>query len=313
MKTVFRSTVLALLVVAASAIPAAAQDAIVPDDFATINAAVAGAADGDASGTIDIFVRAGTYVENVFVRRDAIALTGEDATTTTIQGTGVRDTVSVRADDTLIEGFTVVASGAFDSIDIQRSTGTVVQGNLLTGGGSGVRVSRSRSVQVSDNEVFGTSQEGIKFDRSRRGVVMANFVHDNVGEGISFDDSGRMRVQLNDVMSNGSNGIRDRAGSRSLFRSNQSIGNGGNGFDVEDSSANVLDGNTASGNLSNGLRMKGTSDHLVTLNAFTDNVEWGIRRENWLNDDFDGAAAGVQDPPGDNDVSGNGMGGVRED
>ena len=58
--------------------------------------------------------------------------------------------------------------------------------------------------------------------------------------------------------------------------------------------------------------MEETASSLITGNRFTDNREWGIRRKDWQADDFS-SAAGVQSPPGDNDVSGNGNGGVRND
>lgn len=310
----FTSNVIAAtLTAAALSLPAAAQDAVVPDDFATINSAVANASDGDLDGTISILVRAGTYLENVRVRRDAIALTGEDVATTIIQGNGLRDTVTVRADGTRIEGFTVVASGAVDCIDLRQASGTVISGNQLTGGGSGVRGTRARSVEVSDNDISGTSQEGIKFDNSSGALIRGNSVHDNVGEGIDFATSTRMRVLSNDVTNNASNGIRDRDGSGNVYRRNLSSGNGDNGFDLENSSGDLLANNTASNNVSNGLRMKDTADNLITQNAFIDNGEWGVRRENWLDDDFDRSVAGVQDPAGDNDLSGNVNGELRED
>ena len=56
-----------------------AVDAIVPDDFATISAAVLGATDVDSSGVVEIMVRAGTYNENVRIERSDLALLGEDA------------------------------------------------------------------------------------------------------------------------------------------------------------------------------------------------------------------------------------------
>ena len=39
----------------------------------------------------------------------------------------------------------------------------------------------------------------------------------------------------------------------------------------------------------------------------------GVRREAWFNDDWDGSQAGVQNPPGNNDLSGNDDGPIRED
>ena len=51
---------------------------------------------------------------------------------------------------------------------------------------------------------------------------------------------------------------------------------------------------------------------LVTMNQLVNNTEWGIRRENGSNDDFS-SAPGIQRPAGDNNLSGNGNGPLRND
>lgn len=292
---------------------ASAQDAIVPDDFPTISAAVAGAVDVDGNGIVEIFVRAGIYQETVIINRDDLALEGEDPATTAIDGLPAADTVQIRGDDVSVDGFTIFASGVFDSVDVQQVSGGTIQGNVLSGGASGIAANRVRGTVVADNEVTGTTLEAIKVDRGRQVLVLSNNVHDNAGEGIDVRRSNRIRVQSNLVTNNGSNGIRDVQSSRNLYVGNQSLGNNNEGFIIEQSSANRLLGNTSSQNVENGLRMKDTDNHLVSMNAFTDNGSFGVRRENWLNDDFDRSLPGVQDPPGDNDLSGNADGPLRED
>jgi hypothetical protein len=53
----------------------------VPDDYSTIQEAVDAANSGDT-----IFVRAGTYNETVTIRKDGLTLTGENQSTTVIDG-----------------------------------------------------------------------------------------------------------------------------------------------------------------------------------------------------------------------------------
>jgi parallel beta-helix repeat protein len=306
-------TIAIAMLFGAGPLAAGAQDATVPDDFASVSAAVAGAADTDGDGTVEIFVRAGLYNEDIQILRSDLDLAGEDRNSTVIQGSGARDTLQVRARRVSISGFTVTSGGIFDSIDINRSAAVTVQDNVLTGGASGVSVDRSQLVTVADNEVFGTSREAINLDRCSRVTVLGNFVHDNLDEGVTVDACQRSRIQSNLVTDNGGNGIRDRASSLNSHVGNRSLRNNQEGFILEDTTGNRLTGNTSAENLENGIRMRGTSSTLVSANAFTDNGNWGVRREDWLDDDFDGSVAGVQDPPGNNDLSGNANGPLRED
>jgi parallel beta-helix repeat protein len=310
-----KNSILAAAVAAALGVPlvAGAQDAIVPDDFGSISAAVGGAADADGDGTVEIFVRAGSYSETLQITRSDLSLEGEDRNTTIIVGPGTRDTIQVRARRVSISGFTVTSGGTFDSIDINRSAQITIQDNVVTGGGSGVSVDRSQVVTVADNEAFGTTLEAINLDRCSRVNVLSNFVHDNQDEGITVDVCQRSRVQANVVTDNGGNGIRDRGSAQNSHVDNESLRNNDEGFIVEDSNALRLIGNTASQNSENGIRMRNTRNTLVSANAFTDNGNYGVRREDWFNDDWDGSQAGVQNPPGNNDLSGNDDGPIRED
>jgi parallel beta-helix repeat protein len=294
-------------------IVANAQDAIVPDDFGSISAAVAGAADSDGNGTVEIFVRAGSYSETFTITRSDLSLQGEDRDTTIILGPGTRDTIQVRGRRVSISGFTVTSGGVFDSIDVNRSAQITVEDNVLTGGASGVSVDRTQVGSIADNEVFGTTQEAINLDRCSRINVLSNFVHDNQDEGITIDACQRSRIQANVVTDNGGNGIRDRGSVRNSHVANQSLRNNDEGFIVEDSNALRLVGNTASQNDENGIRMRNTRNTLVSTNAFTNNGNYGVRREASFNDDWDGSQAGVQNPPGNNDLSGNDDGPIRED
>ena len=292
---------------------AGAQDAIVPDDFGSISAAVAGAADNDGDGTVEIFVRAGSYSETLQITRSDLSLEGEDRNTTIIVGPGTRDTIQVRAQRVSISGFTVTSGGTFDSIDINVSAQITIQDNVVTGGGSGVSVDRSQVVTVADNEAFGTTLEAINLDRCSRVNVLSNFVHDNQDEGITVDACQRSRVQGNVVTDNGGNGIRDRGSVQNSHVDNESLRNNDEGFIVEDSNALRIIRNTASQNNENGIRMRNTRNTLVSANAFTNNGNYGVRREAWFNDDWNGSQSGVQNPPGNNDLSGNDDGPIRED
>jgi len=303
------------LALAGFSAPAFAQDAIVPDDFATIQQAVLGAVDLDGSGTVEIFVRAGTYAENVLIQRSSLELAGEGAASTTIQGSGLGDALRVQdADFVTIKGFRVSNAGFGSAIELQRTDGCAISSCTAVGAQDGITANNSTNAQISSNECSGNAHSGIKLGRSSGNTVSLNDCHDNLSQGVDLAGSNGNVVSDNVLTGNGSNGLRVRFGTGNQILGNTSTGNLDNGFFMRRNVVgNVLMSNTASGNLSNGLRMRGTTANLITLNSFTGNVEFGVRRRNWTADDFDGAAGGVQDPAGDNDLSGNGKGPLRED
>ena len=73
----------------------------VPDDYPTIQEAINNAADGDT-----IFVRSGTYYENVVVDK-AVSLTGENVEGTVIDGGGSGSVVMIAANGVNVSGFTI--------------------------------------------------------------------------------------------------------------------------------------------------------------------------------------------------------------
>ena len=92
----------AIIIVAA--VPATLAGAIitVPDDYPTIQAAISAASPGDT-----VYVRAGTYYENVTIDK-SLTLQGEDRSTTIIDGTKTGDVIYVTASNVTISGFKVI-------------------------------------------------------------------------------------------------------------------------------------------------------------------------------------------------------------
>lgn len=268
-----------------------AQDAIVPDDFATIQGAVNGAVDADGDGTIEIFVRAGTYHENVLVQRSRLSLAGESAATTTIQGSGLVDTLRVeRANRVEISGFLVTNTGTADGIEFQR-----------------VRFGSIHDCVTSGN------RDGITINRNDSTHVFHNLSRQNTDTGIQVAGSLNCVVDSNVSQQNGSHGFRLRASTATVLSSNSSTGNVQDGYRVENASGSELSNNTASQNLQSGLRIRDTSNNLFSQNTLVQNGQWGIRTRDSVGDDFDGSAAGVQGPIGDNTVAGNANGALRQD
>ncbi|MFN0242465.1 MAG: nitrous oxide reductase family maturation protein NosD [Planctomycetota bacterium] len=304
-----------LSVLALTSVPAFAQDVIVPDQFTTIQAAVNGATDVNGNGTVEIFVRNGNYAENVFVQRSNLSITGQSNTGTIVQGAAIRETFRVQNSASVtLRTLRIANVGTQDAIELQRTTGCRIDGNVVTNGLDGIVVNRSVATTVTGNESFGNLGTGIRLARSRETQVASNNCHDNASHGVDLSSSILNTISGNTLRANGSNGLRLTASRDNTIETNTATANLDNGFRIEDgSSANTLRSNTGSNNRENGLRMRDTANNLVTLNTFQQNGEYGIRRRDWSNDDFNGGVAGVQNPLGDNVVSGNVLGSLRED
>jgi parallel beta-helix repeat protein len=103
---------------------------MVPDDYSTIQEAINAAYDGDS-----IFVRAGTYCENVVVNK-TVSLCGESRATTIIDGNETGDCVHVTAGGVKICDFTIRNGGArpgtaYSSVRLSSSGNSIINNDLL--------------------------------------------------------------------------------------------------------------------------------------------------------------------------------------
>ncbi|MHC1574330.1 MAG: S-layer protein domain-containing protein [Candidatus Methanogasteraceae archaeon] len=78
----------------------------------------------DAEPGDTIYVHAGTYVENLVVRK-SLTLVGENRSTTVIDGDGSADIIRVRADGCTITGFTIVGADDCEWAEKTLATGEV--------------------------------------------------------------------------------------------------------------------------------------------------------------------------------------------
>jgi parallel beta-helix repeat protein len=192
---------------------------IVPDDYERIQWAIGNASMGDT-----IYVRAGTYYENVTVNK-SVFLVGEDRDSTIVDGNETGSVISITADNVSIEGFTIKRSGSSsynsgifvdrsDGNDISRNTITnnnyginlyyssdnLISGNTITDNNDGVSLYSSISNEVSDNNVT-DNYDGIIFYYSTLNVVSCNTIIEN-HYGVLLYDSSRNVVFHNNFVSN---------------------------------------------------------------------------------------------------------------
>ena len=117
----------------------------VPDEYPTIQIAINYAREDDA-----VFVRKGTYYENIVVNK-TIKLVGDGWETTAIDGQRTGNVVTVIASNVLMSGFTVRNgnNGICGS-----ATGTTYQRNLIRNNGYGVYLLDCESNNLSDNTII---------------------------------------------------------------------------------------------------------------------------------------------------------------
>jgi parallel beta-helix repeat protein len=311
-----RAICLTAAVIVLPAGAAFSQDAIVPDDFATIGAAVQGATDQNGNAVIEIFVRAGTYNENLLIRRSDLRIEGENRATTIIRGTGPASTI--RVENTFgvwIRHVTVTSSGVLGhGVDLSRAHGGRIEDCVIGGNLNGIAMRRATGNTVIDCEVLDNRSTGIKVNAESHGAILSvNMIFRNGNHGIDAIFSDGVTISGNVSEENGDNGCRFGGGTACNVVSNRFDRNGGRGIFTGRAARNFILNNVCNANLSDGIRIRETSQYLISGNAFTNNMEFGIRRRDWDEDDWDAGTGGVQDPPGANDVTGNVQGGVRSD
>lgn len=163
----------------------------VPDDYAAIQSAINAASPWDR-----VFVKAGTYYENVVVNK-TISLVGESMATTIIdaKGQGNVITVSTGADRTIMEGFTVQNSGYLkDGIEV-HGLNITVRNNVIRNNWVGIRTWESSHPVFSENQVVNNSRgiwilstsnaklrnnnmSGSQFDLYVAGGKLSDYIHD---------------------------------------------------------------------------------------------------------------------------------------
>jgi parallel beta-helix repeat protein len=187
-KTVALLVVWLFLCASCMAIVSANADAdgiVVPDDYSSIQAAV----DATSEGSV-IFVRSGTYYENVAVNK-SLSLVGENCEDTVIYGNwseGYLRPISIMHDGVGVFGFAL--ADAYSGVSILNVDNCRIEGNKFVNNRYGVTVGSG-----SGNCVVGNSFESTKFGayaiqltRASDTIIEGNDISD-VSVGIAVTDT----------------------------------------------------------------------------------------------------------------------------
>jgi parallel beta-helix repeat protein len=206
-----------------------AKTIVVPDDFSSIQGAVANASDGDT-----IYVKSGNYsgpINQSMVIDKTVSIIGEDPKNTVLNLTppwvfvgwsGVAEmyaynsSIKIEADNVLVQGITINSVGVGQGAQIYTTGhGTKLVGNTITTGlylgGSNENITQNNLTQTvlcsgSNSSVYGNTVT--ETELSIRGQGFAYTVYDNVlvdGSGISV--YGTQNIVYNNTVTNCREGI----------------------------------------------------------------------------------------------------------
>jgi nitrous oxidase accessory protein NosD len=166
---------------------------VVPDDYPTIQEAINHANAGDT-----VFVRSGTYFENVVVNK-RVSLIGEDLSTTIIDGMNKDLTVWVQSSNVSVSGFTIAHGDYYDvavygephSGMFPGLRGVVIKDNLICNTSWGIGSVALLWCRFEGNVIQSIQHAGLEMQYCRFNTV--------VGNNISGCQTGVLLLHIDDV------------------------------------------------------------------------------------------------------------------
>jgi parallel beta-helix repeat protein len=209
-----------------------------------------------------------------------------------------------------LAGHSITGTGSGAGIDDGAGHDRVrVHNGTISGFVFGVHLFESDSSQLADLTIK-SNLDGIKIERSRRVEIDRTFVFASVANGIEVTFSDRVTVRDTSVTSSGLGGIVDRFNIDSRYEGNTMIGNGGPGLVVNRTENARLDRNLSIFGASSGIELTGTEGARLTRNGVVGNASDGIsidRPGNTLtsNEAYGNGGFGIAAPDGTIDRGGN--------
>lgn len=271
--------------------------------FSSVNAAIRASANGDT-----ILVYAGTYYEKNITVNKKLLLKGIGHPV--LDGEKKYEVISVKANGSVIDGFTIVHSGVssiedMGGIKIYDSRDVVIQNNILEDtffgiyvqygknctvqnnqlvsynleeqqSGNGIHCWKSDSLRIIGNRITG-HRDGIYFEFVTNSVIWLNTSFKNIRYGLHFMFSHNDAYIANNFRNNGagvavmfSHGVKMYS---NVFEENW--GDAAYGLLLKEISDSYIDGNTFIKNTS-GIYMEGASRIHMQKNLFKNNG-WGMK------------------------------------
>lgn len=268
----------------------------VPSEYATIQAAIDAASEGD-----HIVVNDGIYEEHLIIDKGITLESVNGADYTTITGSLGFHTIWVQAPDVTIHGFNLSGQRGVDLAGIYFDQGadrgrvyasdcgtnpdgvieeynvlvtdadhiTVSGLECLNRGRSGIHADGTNNSSFSDNQLRGSGFEGIYLSHAYETILLNNVTNDNGRTGIEVVSSERTSVKHNDCSQN--------------FNESLPFPNASNGIIVRDSYGTDVEGNTCHNNQGSGIFVTASEDTLILANELYGNNWRGGRINQTLN------------------------------
>ncbi len=157
---------------------------VVPDDYSTIQEAINAANLGDT-----VYVRAGTYYENIVVNK-TLSLIGEDRETTIIDAGGAATTIEIVCSSVIFKGFCV--RNALSGIEIRGTVENIIQNNIVTNNRIGIwiltacRASYGENHIIADN-IVANNMYGLRLSGCENNKIFGNKIENNTEIGIDLE------------------------------------------------------------------------------------------------------------------------------
>jgi len=258
------------------------------EDYTTIQDAIDNAEDDDI-----IMVREGIYVENVVVSK-TLSLLGNGSGSTTIDGGGNGDVVTVSADRVSLSGFTITnssnqSSGVFSSKDHGSFEALKVTGNrhgiyllnaqentigycdVSTNTKVGVRLEFSNKTIITRNSLK-RNEDGVSLYASSSNHILENAIQENTDDGIDIDPGSTFNHVANNTVVGNPFGIICTTAPNNTIVDNTVQYNGYFGIGLYlDSHDSTITGNTASLNSGFGIAIHASNNSLISGNIIGQN------------------------------------------
>ena len=185
------------------------QTTIVPDDYPNIGWAIGNASEGDT-----IFVKSGTYYENLQIDK-SLALIGEDKKTTIIDGGKDRTVIQINRDLVSITGLTIrngesslsfVPMGGA-GIRLSNADYCNISGNTISANDYGIDLKASHNNNIFNNNITDNWFAGVYLDLSSNNNISENTITSNRYSGVSIHESCQSNLVIGNIVTNNNDGV----------------------------------------------------------------------------------------------------------
>lgn len=228
---------------------AGSKTIVVPDDYVSIQAAIAGASEGDT-----IFIKRGVYVENPVVNK-SVSLVGEDRAATVIDVTAG---LKVESNNVVISGLTIYDGWRGISLSANCCR---ISGNKFTDATNGLVVFGCEN-NITGNifQSIGLSS-AIQLNFADRNLISNNYI-DSCVEGIQiWQNSNNNTIAENTITSCQDHAIRFQYSNNNTVTRNN-ITNSGCGTPIYGSNDNIISNNNY---FSNAVQFSANEDYYLTF------------------------------------------------